>query len=200
MQDVGNKVGAYKIKIQRYFREFESHMMRVYPDNDHLTDIICKFAQLPEDYRIKKGEQMRAKAQPYYNWDRVAKIWEDAIDKISPSKKNWTDPPALYESYMNKPYESSESTEFVKSVFTDVYRSPEHVYSLHGLNLLRDINLGATVTSNGVEHLDKKKVVERLANKNDGRNVAEQARCGLIKLQDEEFIKFANNRLVKTGK
>jgi hypothetical protein len=56
------------------------------------------------------------------------------------------------------------------------------------------LNFGATITSKGVEPLDKKKIVERLKGKTQGRNLAEQARCGLIKLTEEKFIKFANER------
>jgi glycosyltransferase involved in cell wall biosynthesis len=196
MQDFADRVGAYKVKIQRHFREFESHMLRAYPDNKHLTEIITKFVQLPPDYRKKKGEQMRAKAKPYYNWDRVAGVWANAIDNLPKPKRNWNDPPNI------RPGKSSiadnlSSDEFVRSVFADVYYMPEHVHEITGLNLLRDLNFGATVTSKGMEQLDKKKVVERLKGRNDGRNIAEQARCGIIKLNDEEFIRFANTRNVK---
>lgn len=196
MQDFADRVGAYKVKVQRYFREFESHMIRAYPDNKHLTEIISKFVQLAPDYRLKRGEQMRTKALPYYNWDRIAKVWENAIDNLPRAKKKWDDPLDVKPSLTNIP-ENLPSDEFVKYTFSNVLNMPELTHDYHGINMLRDVNFGVSITSKGMEQFDKKKIVERLKGKNDGRNLAEQARCKLVALKDEEFIKFANTRNVK---
>lgn len=196
MQDVGLRLNAYLIPVERYFREFESHMLRAYPSNAHLTDLFVKFAQLPGNYRAKLGQKTRALSQEYFNWDRVYDIWEQAILGLPEPKREWTAPPDIQEPAKEIP-EGCSNGDLINYLFNKVYIMPEMRYNLSGIGLLRDLNLGATVTSQGVEHLDKKKVVERLRGKQDGKNIAERARCGLIKLHDEKFIQFANNRNVK---
>lgn len=198
MQDIADRVGAYKIPIDKYYREFESHMLRAYPNNDELTKLLVKFCQLPSAYRFKKGVNMREKARSYFNWDRVGKVWEDALDKLRSPKKTWNAPPVINDTNTNISPNSS-NFDVVKFAFNHLYYMPELTYNISGMNLLRDLNFGATVTAAGMEGLDRKKVIERLKGKADGRNLAEQARCGLINLTEEPFIKFAKNRNIKNG-
>ncbi len=196
MQDVGKRLDAYMVKINRYFREFESHMLRAYPDNNHLSEIIYKFAQLPDDYRLKKGLKTRKLCIDYFNWDKTSKIWEDAIDQIRSAKKSWNAAPNI-QPIQNLPDTRINNREFIEYLFNTIYKDSECIDDIRGLGLLRDLNFGIRVTSQGMEPLDKKKVVERLQGKTEGRNLAERARCGLIKLTDENFITFANNRSIK---
>ncbi len=198
MQDIVERIEGYKIKIARYYREFESHMLRAYPDNDHLTEIMVKFAQLPEDYRLKRGMKTRKLSMEYFNWDRVVRVWENAIDNLSPPKRNWDDPPIIIED-IKKPDSNLSNEDFVKELFTSLYYIPENIHNLTGMNLLRDLNFGVSVTASGMDNLDRGKIVERLIGKNNGRNLAEKARCGLIQIDKEPFVAFANNRSVKAN-
>jgi glycosyltransferase involved in cell wall biosynthesis len=193
MSDIVRRLDGRPIKVERWFREFESHAYRAYPDNSDLTKYLVSFCQTSGDYRKRKGEKARKLSKEYYNWERTAGVWEYAIDSLPKAKKNWNDPPELHQPNDKIP-ENLTNAEFVQYVLNAVYYMPEQAYGLIGTNLLRDLNFGATITSKGVEPLDKKKIVERLKGKTQGRNLAEQARCGLIKLTEEKFIKFANER------
>ena len=48
MSDVVNKLNGYPIRVNQFFKELETKAIRVYPDNDHLVEIIQNYIKLPE--------------------------------------------------------------------------------------------------------------------------------------------------------
>ncbi len=198
MADIADRVHGYKVDISRTFREFESHMLRVYPNNDSLTRIISKFVQLPEEYKAKLSKKTREDTLKYFDWDRVAKVWEDAIDNLPPAQKKWTDPPNVFQPALQIP-DNISNENFVKWMFTEVYPDSNLQNSLHGLMLLRDLNFEATVSEKGLKPISKKEVLQSFLTKIQNRNLIEQVRCGIVKLNSEPWIEFANSRNIKCG-
>lgn len=193
MEDVVRRVGGYPINVKHMFREFESHAYRAYPDNEHLADIIVKQINLPQSYKDKLSERTRIKTMEYFDWDRAGKIWERAIDELPAPKRNWDDPPMIFVPAQIIP-PNLTNAELIKWLMNNVYYEPTGTFSLMGLNLLRDVNFQASITSRGLKQITNEEVHKRLIARTETRNIAEQARCGLIKLPDDNFIRFANER------
>ena len=199
MADVVRRVEGYPIKVQRMFREFESHAYRAYPDNDHLTDIICKHIQLPDNYRTRKSEKTREFAKAYYNWNRVSQIWIDAINNVYKNKrKNWNDDIEIFESTNTLPPETVSNSDFIEYCYKNIFYKPSEIYTINGLNILRDLNFGAAITRKGVEPFSRKNIADRLKAKIDGKNLTEKVRCNLMQLVQDDFIRFANTRNIKS--
>jgi glycosyltransferase involved in cell wall biosynthesis len=196
MEDIVKRLGGYPIPVERFFREFESHAYRAYPDNNALANYIAKQVGLQQKYREKQSLKIRESSQSYFNWEQTAKIWEAAIDGLAPPKRKWTDPIGTFQPAAQPP-DGLSNAEFVKWLMNEVYPFPECNYNLMGLGVLRDLNFGATATSKGMEPIDRKKVYEKLVSRTREMNIAEEARCGVRKLQEENYIRFANNREIK---
>lgn len=91
MCDVVNKLKAYPIRVQTFFKELETKALRVYPDNNDLVDHIARYMHSPQDLKNKRSVNTRKLVEKYYNWDNIAKIWESYLDKLHSSgyRANW---------------------------------------------------------------------------------------------------------------
>lgn len=198
MHDIVKRLGGFPIPIKKMFCEFESHAYRAYPDNAALTEHIVKQVGLPTKYRERQSSKIREASASYFHWDHTTKIWESAIDAMPAPKRRWDDPPFIFEPSQQPP-EGLTNAEYIEWIMNDVYPFPESTYNLMGLGLLRDLNFGATVTSKGMEPVDRKKVYERVVARTHEMNMVERARCGIMKLAEENYIRFAHNREIKNG-
>jgi hypothetical protein len=91
MVDIVNKLEAYPVKVQTEFKELETKAIRVYPDNEDLANHIIDFISIPEPIRNQKRQRIHQLTHEQYNWDSVAKKWEEYFDKLDASgyRANW---------------------------------------------------------------------------------------------------------------
>jgi glycosyltransferase involved in cell wall biosynthesis len=91
MVDIVNKLEAYPVKVQTEFKELETKAIRVYPDNEDLANYIIDFISIPEPIRNQKRQRIHQLTHEQYNWDSVAKKWEEYFDKLDASgyRANW---------------------------------------------------------------------------------------------------------------
>lgn len=91
MCDIVKKLNAYPIKIKTEFKELETKAIRVYPDNDDLAQYILDFIKQPESIINKKRFETHELTHKHYNWDNIAKKWENFLDKIDSSgyRSSW---------------------------------------------------------------------------------------------------------------
>lgn len=87
MGEVAKNVGGDLVNIKTIFREQETNADRVYPDNDHLMDIVQKYIDLEHDDVLRIGNQCRQLCLSNYSWDKTSKVFEDIFDSIDISKK-----------------------------------------------------------------------------------------------------------------
>ena len=82
MCDIINKLKAYPIKVDTEFKELETRAIRVYPDNDDLIQTINKVLNLPQSMIDKKRKKTRELTEKFYDWDIIAKKWENYLDSL----------------------------------------------------------------------------------------------------------------------
>lgn len=114
-EDFVSKLNAYPIPIIRMTTEAQSHRQWAFPDND-------LFAKQLEELLSKDlttwGKETRLQCEKYFDWDKAAKVWEDAIDSLPPAKRKWNDPPR---NLVEKPIPSNlDDSEYIKSCFRNV--------------------------------------------------------------------------------
>lgn len=195
MCDIINKLNAYKINIQTKFKELETKALRIYPNNNDLINHIIYFLSLNDVDKEKKKEETRNLAVKYYNWDSIAKIWENYLDKLDESKyrANWQAPPILLPEISNDIKDLGELKKHFMSLMglcVNHLHDPSKISTMMMLNLSKNIFYG--FQQNGVHYQpysseEAIKTVNALIKNN---NQAEIARVNNISF-DEDFIQYA---------
>lgn len=96
MCDIIEKLKAFPVGIQTYFKELETRAVRVYPNNDDLISAIKTVMNWPAPIVEKKRIETRKLTEKFYNWDDVAKKWEKYLDQIEPqASDHWNRPVSM---------------------------------------------------------------------------------------------------------
>lgn len=148
MSDVVRKLGGFPIKVQRMYRESETHCWRALPDNADLVAKLVAFLSLPEPVRRRKGFEARRAVEEHYTYDRTAKIWEAHLDSVVPRPELWASPPRLHRPAAAAP-PGMTNEEFVRWGITHVAGRPELLNSYTALRMLRDLNWEMTTRGTG---------------------------------------------------
>jgi len=94
MSEIVRNVDGYPIPLSSLSYEIENHARRAYPDIDKTISLILDYVNSSSEFKKNKRIKTRQLTAQYYNWDNIAKIWEDIFDKIDiSSNKNWLKEP-----------------------------------------------------------------------------------------------------------
>jgi len=194
MEDVIQWTKGYPIKIQKMYRELETNAERVFPDNDHLVEIMINHLMLSPEDKAKKSAEVRQATVERYDWDDCAKAWMDYIDAYKPVGKQgkWGYPPELYDIPVEMP--KVDNNQFVEWLYNAVLNQPEDAFGYEATKLLRDLNIGAVVDHGIVDPISRDKVFENYKNRANNKIVIEKIRTGLLSLVPEKFIEVANGK------
>ena len=194
MEDVIQWTKGYPIKIQKMYRELETNAERVFPDNDHLVEIMINHLMLSPEDKAKKSAEVRQATVERYDWDDCAKAWMDYIDAYKPVGKQgkWGYPPELYDIPVEMP--KVDNNQFVEWLYNAVLNQPEDAFGYEATKLLRDLNIGAVVDHGIVDPISRDKVFENYKNRANNKIITEKIRTGLLSLAPEKFIEVANGK------
>jgi len=194
MEDVIQWTKGYPIKIQKMYRELETNAERVFPDNDHLVEIMINHLMLSPEDKAKKSAEVRQATVERYDWDDCAKAWMDYIDTYKPVGKQgkWGYPPELYDIPVEMP--KVDNNQFVEWLYNAVLNQPEDAFGYEATKLLRDLNIGAVVDHGIVDPISRDKVFENYKNRANNKIITEKIRTGLLSLAPEKFIEVANGK------
>jgi len=194
MEDVIQWTKGYPIKIQKMYRELETNAERVFPDNDHLVEIMINHFMLSPEDKAKKSAEVRQATVERYDWDDCAKAWMDYIDTYKPVGKQgkWGYPPELYDIPVEMP--KVDNNQFVEWLYNAVLNQPEDAFGYEATKLLRDLNIGAVVDHGIVDPISRDKVFENYKNRANNKIITEKIRTGLLSLAPEKFIEVANGK------
>ncbi len=208
MSSVVRNLKGIPIKVQRFFREAETHAYRAYPDNEDFVEKMAKFLGKSESERAKLGHLAYTSCRQTYSWDKAAKIWGSIIDGM-PLENSWDSPPQIHVSNLNIP-EGLSNEKFVKWCVVNIWGEPSQLDSYVVLRMIRDLNYGEAVSGYGGIHyaedsliskqqkfrkFTRKDVVNTLYQLCEQRNKWEEKRCGLAHQTDvPKYIQHANRR------
>ena len=193
MEDVLKWTHGYPINIQKMYRELETNAERVYPDNDHLIQILNYHLTLSPEEKAEKSKQVREATIARYDWDDCAKVWMDYIDTYKPKQLqgHWDHPPQLYQIPENVP-DNLTNDQFVEFVYTHILNESENAFGYEATKLVRDLNIGAQVEHGIIEPINREKILERFKQQAMNKLVVERIRGGGATLQNDSFIEMAN--------
>lgn len=140
MSDVVRKLGGIPIKVQRLYREAETHCYRALPCED---DFLAQLTELLQDdnRRQDMGLVARQAVETHYSYDKTAKRWFDLFSAIQlvPHERTWLAPPRLHQPRLEAPAGLTNEN-FVRWALICVAGRPDLVNSYTALRLTRDLN------------------------------------------------------------
>ena len=195
MEDVIQWTRGYPINIQKMYREAETNAERVYPDNDHLIQILNYHLSLSPEDRMKKSQEVREATIARYDWDDCAKAWMNYIDNYSPNglQGHWNVPPTLFQLPDSIP-ENLSNEQFVEFLYYNVLNEPDNAFGYEATKLVRDLNIGAQVEHGVIEPINRDAIFDRCKKQAENRLILEKIRSGIATLQPDPFIEMANQK------
>jgi len=150
MCDIVKNLDAYPISIKTKFKELETKAMRVYPDNEHLAQIILDYIQLSDIEKSQIRNTTRKLTEKYYNWDHVTKVWETYFDELDNKgyRSNWNTK-ATYNLSINRSGNTDRKQNFEKLLTNcnNSFNNPDMIASSKILGMLKDADYGFSQNS-----------------------------------------------------
>lgn len=195
MCDIIHKLKAYPIPIKSKFKELETKAYRVYPDNDSLVSCMKNFISLPKSDIMQKRQEIRSLTEEHYNWDHIAKIWENYFDKLDESgfRSNWDNQAKILNNLPDTNQISISQHQNFDTIFgicKNYLKDMSHMEQQSTLNMLKDCDYGFSHNGMGVRAFDYTNVLEHFRIAIANNNVSEQARSSNMQIE-EDFIVYA---------
>jgi len=193
MMDVVNKLNGYPIRVNQYFKELETRAIRVYPDNDHLIEIIQEYHSMPDILKEQKRHETRQLVEQHYNWDNIAKKWENYLDniKLTGIQGQWDYPMTPLNNL-----ENIDSNKMPYDLIVDwVSKNMSNHHIMSSINMLHMIeNLDYNFRLNGIQtqEYNIKEMTQNLENIIKNHNITTEAHNNKDRLTKEDFIKYAD--------
>lgn len=194
MSDVVRKVDGYPIKVGQYFKELETKAIRVMPDNEDFISIIEQFYSLPGPLKQQKSFTARKFTEQYYNWDNIAKKWENYFDNIQLTgvQGQWDKALSLMSEIQNLPSNIDNHYDAISYIISKYLPEHQLASSMIILNMIRDSEYGFVNHGHVTEPYNINKAVETINMVIKNHNAAVSAKQNMHELPEEDFIAYAN--------
>ena len=193
MMDVVNKLNGYPIRVNQYFKELETRAIRVYPDNDHLIEIIQEYYSMPDILKEQKRHETRQLVEQHYNWDNIAKKWENYLDniKLTGLQGQWDYPMTPINNL-----EHIDSNKMPYDLIVDWISknmSNHHIMSsINMLHMIENLDYGFRLNGMQTQEYTMKDMTQNLENIIKNHNITTEAHNNKDRLAKEDFIEYAN--------
>ena len=192
MNDVVNKLNGYPIKVNQYFKELETKAIRVYPDNNSFVEIISDYISLPEILKDQKRYETRKLTEKYYDWDIIAKKWENYLDNVElvNLQGQWNQPLPLIKN-ISSLKDSSSSYDMIIDWMSENMPNHPMISSILLLNMIKDTDYGFVLNGMNTQGYSIKEVKKSLEHIINNHNIAMQALGNIKDLAQEDYIEYA---------
>lgn len=194
MKDFPSTLEAYPIESRANFKEMETQAIRFYPDNDQLVNTLIKYFGETESFRDEKSRRTRYLSEKNYDWeDRVDTLENYVLNaELKALQGKWDAPIQQINPNFNIPANLSND-QFIQWVFYNILQEPEKFASYTARSWLRGLNYEALFTSGQqIEAFNREQLLNVAKIRVDNKLNCERARCGLIALDNPDWIQFAN--------
>lgn len=194
MQDVVHKLNGYPIKVNQYFRELETKAIRVYPDNEDLIRILHEYINLPPLLQESKRLESRQNTEKHYNWDNIAKKWENYLDNVELTglQGQWDQPIQKIPEISPEEYPELHGYDYVTAIAGSRFGGNQTMITSNVImNLLQNLDYGFKIVGMQNKGFTKEDVMKNLNAYIKNNNFAADAMQNKDKLTDEDFIQYA---------
>jgi glycosyltransferase involved in cell wall biosynthesis len=197
MEDVVKFTGGYPVNVKSFYRELETGADRAHPDNDHLAQILTDHFSLSEEDRNKKCYKTRMSTIKRYDWDRTAKVWENAIDNANlvGLQGKWDAPRLPAQPLPPSIPDIPDHEDFVRWSYVQLLKEPLKAYSYEAAEFIQSLGFGSPV--NGGGPFNREIFWDIMNQKITNKIQAEDVRTGVRNLIKEKFLEDAYRRFQK---
>jgi len=193
MCDIVKKLDAVPISPKSYFKELETKAIRVYPDNEQLANEIVKLCNMSDSERSAIGQKTRQLTEKYYNWDDIAKKWENHLDHIDSTYRSDWHSSATFMNKIEKEIDTNSSQHFdntAKLCFSHL-KDIDKISSMSILTLLQYVDYGFSMHGSNITKHEYDDIVTYINTYIDNINHSDKVRSENIKFNDD-FIQYAS--------
>jgi glycosyltransferase involved in cell wall biosynthesis len=194
MCDIVKKLKAYPIKVRTLFKELETKALRAYPDNDDLGQYILDFISKPAPTKEKLRHEIQDLTHQHYNWDIIAKKWENYFDSLDAKgfRAQWTAGEYQANVGAKNNIQPQEHFDQLIAICNNNFKDPTMIGSHKILELLNSADYGF-VQSNpmAMSAFDFNGVLDYVNTLVNNNNQAHNVKLNNIKF-DEDFITYAH--------
>jgi glycosyltransferase involved in cell wall biosynthesis len=193
MSDVVQKLNGFPVRVKHFFKELETKAIRVYPDNDHLVEIIKNYIAIPDILKNQKRHETRQLVEKHYDWNIIAQKWENYLDNITLTnyQGKWDAKLPLITSLTELEKHKNPYDMIVDWVAKNI-QDNQIATSMILLNMIRDLDYGFAINGMNTQPYNTdnvKQVFESLIN---NHNITMQAKDNPELLSPEDFILYAD--------
>jgi hypothetical protein len=199
MADIVRKLNGFPIKTKALYEELETGCLRAIPDVDYLARIFTEFFSFTSEELEDAKKQTLEGYHKHYSWDKTAKGWIDIFDNMGFG--DWTKPITKTE-IPNKFPENLDNRTFLEWCFKTMFPELNIVGNYEFNSLLRDLNFQAFKNNPGgfvysensfsgrenYQPFSRETAFNMIKNKAVSRNLWEDARCGNVTFNKENWI------------
>ena len=196
-EDILKYTDGIPLKIAKAYLEPETQAYRMMPDNDDLCAQWIKFFSMPQAMRQRLGFNARKGCEIHYDWDRTAKIWENYFDSIvlTGEQGQWDTSPYLQYNIpetLPENMKNASAKDFVDWLYNDILHRPDLTTTFAYMRLCSEIESGLTIEGMGARPINREMVYNIYRDRAKNCMIAEQARCNMIQLPQEDYIEYAH--------
>ena len=195
MVDIIKKLNATPIRVKKKFKELETKAMRVYPDNEHLAKKLLDYILCPESEKITVSKNIRDLTEKEFNWDNVAKKWENYLDNLDKKnyRGNW-DAPVKFLNPLPENIDPEQVKgryfDFLMYVCNNNLQDHNMLSRMLFLDMLKDLDYGFTQNGHNVTSYNLSDALSLIKTYIDNHNSSEKARSSNITFNDD-FIQYS---------
>jgi len=189
MIDIINKLQAFPIRVQTYFKELETKAIRVYPDNNDLIRIILEQISKPLSIRNQEKYRTRQLTEQNYDWNIIIKKWEKYFDSLE-FRADWNKPLPIMSQALKK--DNVDNLSVLIDLCNNNLKNADLLSSSRFLGLLQNADYGFSYlgpTQISAESIDN--LYQYINVMIDNNNKSEQARKNTT-VFEEDFIQYAH--------
>lgn len=194
MNDVIQKLKAYPVKVNQYFKELETKAVRVYPDNQSLINILYEYINMPSLIREQKRFETRKLTEKYYCWDIIAKKWEKYLDNLNLTglQGKWDILLPKIPNIESKDVVSNDTPyNAIMKIVSQKLSNHQITSSMVLLNMISDLTYGFIINGLQTQPYNIDQSISTINNLISNHNMAMEALANKDRLGREDFIDYA---------
>lgn len=198
MSEQVNIDGCIPLTPKKFVQEPQNQtgQLRAQPDNEDTADKFYNFFTQTQETRDEMGRKCRENVEKFYNWDRVASIWETVFDSVIADnhQNTWLKPLQLIKPNLQVP-PNLNNKQFVEWCYGNIVQDTELLNHSIALKTIQALNDGYEMMSDQHgrpirKEIDRNKVAQSLLGRVDHQNHLEQIRYNRCVLPPQEKKEF----------
>ena len=199
MSDVVRKVNGVPIKVKHMHRDIYSGAYKAIPDDDDCAAKMYEILSKPTQLRDIVGRKCRDGVLTHYNWHRVAEIWENHFDSVQLSglQGKWDSAERKVSVVFPQIPKDITHEQFVRWLIITIMQEPQLLDSKIEHEYIDKLYYGLVDGGSGkIAPFTRKMLYNQMKKYAINKHNIEQVRCGKQKMQNEDFLDFAKERLM----